>query len=97
MPLYTIYQQRPPLGPSRDCLNLVEVGELEALNGPQAIDLARQLPIFKIAYRSTLAAFPIVALQVTKWPWPMDSTGQPPRTHGGTGLYRSRRAPAPTH
>lgn len=40
--------------------NLVHVGSVEAHNGPEAIDKARELPIFRVASRKTLGAFPIV-------------------------------------
>lgn len=96
MPLYTIYQQREPLryNDGSERANLVRVGELEALSGPHAIDLASELPIFKIARRSTLAAFPIVELHSVY------ATGvyiAPPPRERGTGLYRTRHAPARTH
>lgn len=96
MPLYTIYQQREPLytgkgrtGEDEYRAVLLKVGELEARSGPHAIDLARELPIFKYALRNTLAAYPIV------------EESNPPVLEvrpRGRGLYRTRHnAPTASH
>lgn len=72
MPLYRIYKQQPPRttqywgpnmsgnGNTNEELCIIKVGELEAPNGSEAIDRAKELPVFKYASKDTLGAYPIV-------------------------------------
>ena len=73
MKSYRVFQQRHPLAyKSKDeeghdvvtwYTNLEPVAMLEARSGSEAIDLAKQLPVFRSASRRTLGAFPIVQQQ----------------------------------
>jgi len=59
MKTYTVYQQETP---KNDSIVLVHVGSVQAVDGPEAIQYAHDMPVFKGARmrRDALAMFPVV-------------------------------------